>query len=266
MREITITFLGTGTSQGVPVIGCDCAVCASVDPRDKRSRSSIHVRTPECSWVIDTGTDFRFQCLRERIKSIDAVVYTHSHTDHIMGFDDLRAFCYSGRKIPIYAAPETMKDLKRVFNFAFNGENMFPGYVLPEPHEVEGPFMLGKTELVPLPVKHGNARVNGYLFQRAGRRFAAYLSDCKEIPADVIEQIRGTEILIIDALRHREHPTHLSVGEALEIAKLVKPGQTWFTHICHELPHEETERNLPPGVRIACDGLKLEIGGGIFEF
>jgi len=258
MAELTITFLGTGTSQGVPVIGCECAVCGSVDPRDKRSRSSIYVQSPECSWVIDTGNDFRVQCLREKIKRLDAVVYTHSHTDHIMGFDDLRVFCFSGKKIPVYASPETMKDLKRVFNFAFNGENMFPGYILPEPHEVEGAFMLGNTELVPLPVKHGRAHVNGYLLSRNGRRLAAYLCDCKEIPDAVIEQIEGTEILIIDALRRRPHPTHLNVDEALEIAGRVRPGQTWFTHLCHELPHEETEGTLQPGVRIAYDGLKLE--------
>ena len=190
---------------------------------------------------------------------MDAVVYTHSHTDHIMGFDDLRAFCFSGKKIPVYASPETMEDLKRVFNFAFNGKNLFPGYVLPEPHEVEGPFMLGETELVPLPVKHGTARVNGYLLRRNGRRLAVYLSDCKEIPEAVIGQIAGVEILIIDALRHRLHPTHLSVGEALEIVGRVQPGQTWFTHLCHELPHEETERTLPTGVRIAYDGLRLEL-------
>jgi phosphoribosyl 1,2-cyclic phosphate phosphodiesterase len=261
MAELTITFLGTGTSHGVPVIGCECAVCASTDPRDKRTRSSVYVQSPGCSWVIDTGNDFRAQCLREKIKRMDAVVYTHSHTDHIMGFDDLRVFCLSGRKIPIYAGPETMKDLKRVFNFAFNGENQFPGYVLPEPHEVGGPFMLGKIEVVPLPVTHGRAHVNGYLLRRDGRRLAAYLSDCKVIPDAVIGQIEGVEHLIIDALRHHPHPTHLCVKEALEIAGRVKPGRTWFTHLCHELPHEETERALPPGVRIAYDGLKLEMGG-----
>ena len=260
MAELSITFLGTGTSQGVPMIGCECAVCASDDPRDKRTRSSVYVQSPECSWVIDTGNDFRDQCLREKIKQVDAVVYTHSHTDHIMGFDDLRVFCYSGRKLPIYASPETMKDLKRVFNFAFNGENMFPGYVLPEPHEVKGAFQLGKTELVPLPITHGRAHVNGYLLCRNGVKLAAYLSDCKEVPDAVIGQIAGTKILIIDALRHRAHPTHLSVIEALAIAGRVRPGQTWFTHICHDLPHAATDRTLPPGVRIAYDGLKLETG------
>ena len=259
MAELTITFLGTGTSQGVPVIGCECAVCASTDPRDKRTRSSIYVQTPETAWVIDTGTDFRIQCLREKINRVDAAVYTHSHTDHIMGFDDLRPFCFTGRKMPVYASEETMTDLKRVFNFAFNGENLFPGYMLPEPHVVEGAFPLGETVLTPLPVKHGRARVNGYLLERNGKRLAAYLSDCKEIPDTVTGVIAGVEILIIDALRHRPHPTHLSVEEALEVVARVKPGQTWFTHLCHELPHAETDPTLPSGVRLAFDGLKLEL-------
>lgn len=261
MADITITFLGTGTSQGVPVIGCDCEVCRSADPRNKRTRSSIYVQTPECAWVIDTGTDFRTQCLRERVgaSDINAVVFTHSHTDHIMGFDDLRPFCTDGRVMPIYASPETMTDLKRVFAFAFNGENMFPGYVRPEPHLIEGPFSLGKTELVPLPVTHGRAHVNGYLFSRDGVALAAYLSDCKVVPDAVIERIAGVKTLILDALRHAPHPTHMNIEEALVVAAKVAPGETWFTHICHELEHEKTQKNLPPNVRLAYDGLKITV-------
>lgn len=259
MANLTITILGSGTSQGVPLIGCNCKVCSSTDPRDKRTRSSIYVQTEECSWVIDTGTDFRAQCLREKIDKIEAVVYTHSHTDHIMGFDDLRPFCPEGRYLPIYASEETMADIQRVFAFAFNGKNLFPGYMRPEPHTIAGPFELGKTTLTPLPVKHGRAAVNGYLLSRNGIRQATYLSDCKEISDFVIEQIIGTKILIIDALRHRPHATHLSIGEALAVVKRIQPGQTWFTHICHELGHVETEANLPPDIRLAYDGLKLEL-------
>lgn len=259
MAELTITFLGTGTSQGVPVIGCDCAVCVSPDPRDRRTRSSIHVQSPECAWVIDTGTDFRAQCLREKISALDAVVYTHAHTDHIMGFDDLRPFCWPDRSIPVYASPETMADLKRVFNFAFNGENLFPGYVRPDPRVIGGPFALGATELTPLPVKHGRANVNGYLFRRNGHPLAAYLSDCKEVPDPVIERIAGVKILILDALRHRPHPTHMSIGEALAVVEKVRPGETWFTHICHELAHEKTQETLPSTVRMAYDGLKIAV-------
>ncbi len=256
---LTITFLGTGTSQGVPMIGCDCAVCTSIDPRDRRTRASIHVATPECDWVVDTGPEFRLQCLRENVRTLDAVVYTHSHTDHIMGFDDLRVFCHRGRDLPVYASEETMRDLQRVFAFAFNGENRFPGYVRPVPHVVNGAFALGKTELLPLPVQHGRARVDGFLFSRNGVRLAAYLSDCKEVPAHVIQAIRGTRLLIVDALRRREHPTHMNIDEALALAHAVQPGETLFTHLCHELSHAETEATLPAGVRIAFDGLKVHL-------
>ena len=255
---LTITFLGTGTSQGVPVVGCGCAVCASKDPRDNRTRSSIHVSTPDCAWVVDTGPEFRVQCLREKIDRLDAVVYTHSHTDHMMGFDDLRPFCANGRDLPVYASAETMADLQRVFGFAFTLQSPIPGYVRPHPHLIDGPFELGRTLLTPLALRHGRARVNGYLFESEGRKLAAYLSDCKEVPDAVIERIHGVEALIIDALRYLEHPTHLSVSQALAVAARVAPGATWFTHISHDLGHAAAEAGLPAGTRIAYDGLKLE--------
>lgn len=256
--DFSITFLGTGTSQGVPVIGCDCPVCKSTDPRDKRSRSSIYIETPETAFVVDTGPDFRSQCLRENIHRIDAVVYTHAHTDHIMGFDDLRPFFPGQKPMPVYASPSTISDLERVFLFAFSGENRFPGYLHPEANMIDGPFRLGETELTPLPVPHGRTTVYGYLFTRNGEKRAAYLSDCKAVPDAVIEQISGVRHLVLDALRHKLHPTHMNVEEALAVSRAVKPGQTWFTHLCHELGHAETEASLPPGVRIAYDGLKLE--------
>ena len=205
MAELTITFLGTGTSQGVPMIGCDCRVCRSSDPRDQRTRSSIYVQTPECSWVVDTGTDFRTQCLRENVRTVDAVVFTHAHTDHIMGFDDLRPFCHGERDLPVYASAETMRDLQRVYEFAFNGLNRWPGYLRPEPHVIEGAFELGATELTPLPVPHGRILVNGYLLKRRGKLLAAYLSDCKSVPDDVVSKIAGVPHLIIDALRRKPH-------------------------------------------------------------
>jgi phosphoribosyl 1,2-cyclic phosphate phosphodiesterase len=164
--QLTLTFLGTGTSQGVPMIGCDCAVCHSNDPRDNRLRSSIYVETPECAFVVDTGADFRTQALRENIRRLDAVVFTHSHTDHIMGFDDLRRFSWQRGSMPVYASAETMADLHRVFKFAFDGSYRWPGYLKPEPHVVCGPFRLGETIITPLPVPHGSTEVNGYLFAR----------------------------------------------------------------------------------------------------
>ena len=255
--DLTITFLGTGTSQGVPMIGCDCRVCVSADPRDRRTRSSIYVETPECAWLVDTGPDFRTQALREGIRRVDAVVYTHSHTDHIMGFDDLRPFCFGGRDLPVYASAETMSDLERVFVFAFNGENRWPGYVRPLPHVIDGEFTLGETTITPLPVEHGRARVNGYLFTRRGVPLAASLSDCKVVPQAVIERIAGVRHLIVDALRDKPHPTHMSVGEALELSRKVAPSRTWFTHLCHELMHAELDSVLPESVAVAYDGMKL---------
>jgi phosphoribosyl 1,2-cyclic phosphate phosphodiesterase len=259
MADFSITFLGTGTSQGVPVIGCDCAVCQSADPRDVRMRSSIFVESPGCAWVLDTGPDFRSQCLRYGVRHLDAVVYTHAHTDHIMGFDDLRPFCPFGRSLPIYASPDTMGHLARVFEFAFNGLNRFPGYIHPEPHEVTGPFELGEIELTPLPVPHGRTVVNGYLFRRNGERVAAYLSDCKSVPEPVIEQIKGVRHLILDALRYKPHPTHMNIEEALAVVSAVGAESSWFTHLSHEVQHADLEPRLPPGVRIAYDGLRLTL-------
>jgi phosphoribosyl 1,2-cyclic phosphate phosphodiesterase len=240
------------------MIGCDCEVCQSPDPRDNRLRASIFVETPECSWVVDTGADFRTQVLRANIRRIDAAVFTHSHTDHVMGFDDLRRYSAFRGGMPIYASAETMKDLRRVFEFAFEGLNPFPGYLKPEPHRVDKPFQLGKTWLTPLPVPHGNSEVYGYLFTRNDQKLVAYLSDCSAVPDAVAEQIRGVKVLIIDALRHKPHPTHLSVDQALEAASRVQPERTFFTHISHELP-QATEAELPPNTFIAYDGLKLEL-------
>jgi len=240
------------------MIGCDCDVCRSPDPRDKRLRSSIHIETPECSWIVDTGTDFRTQALRENIRNVDAVIFTHSHTDHIMGFDDLRRFSHARGSMPVYASAETMRDLERVFQFAFNASNPAPYYLKPEPHVIEGPFKLGETLITPLPVPHGDSIVNGYLFSRHGKNLLAYLSDCSAVPGKVAQQISQVKVLIIDALRDKPHPTHLSVGQALEVASRVRPEATYFTHVCHDLP-QSAEARLPASVHIAYDGLKLRL-------
>ncbi len=259
--DFQVLFLGTGTSQGVPMIGCTCPVCSSSDPRDQRTRSSVFITTPEASFAVDTGPDFRTQCLRERVRWLDAVVYTHAHTDHIMGFDDLRRFCdmQPTGELPIHASPETMTDLERVFRFAFDGSSRFPGYINPVVHRVTGPFRIGETTITPLPVPHGRMTVNGYLFERGGRKLFAYLSDCKAVPETVRARIAGVEALSLDALRHRPHPTHMSLDEALEAAAAVRPGQTWLTHLCHDLGHTETEKGLPDGVRVAYDGLRINL-------
>ena len=242
------------------MIGCDCAVCHSPDPRDNRTRSSIYVRTPESAFVVDTGTDFRAQVLRENIRHLDAVVFTHSHTDHTMGFDDLRRFgsARSDGKMPVYASAETMADLERAFEFAFKTASPFPGYLKPEPHIIDGPFILGTTTITPLPVPHGRSIVNGYLFSHQNKKLVAYLSDCSGVPDDIGKEIDRVKVLIIDALRFKPHPTHLSVEQALEVASRVQAEETYFTHICHELP-QSAEADLPPHTHIAYDGLKLEL-------
>ena len=259
MSDFTLTFLGTGTSLGIPMIGCDCEVCRSTDPRDNRTRASIYCETPECAWGVDSGPDFRAQALRENIRRIDAMIYTHAHTDHVMGFDDLRPFCFGGKKLPVFASAETMETIRRSFAFAFVDDPRSKGYLRPVPNIVEGPFQLGDTTITPLPVPHGRVTTFGYLFTRGGRKLAAYLSDCKEVPQPVREIIAGVEVLVLDALRHKEHGTHMNVEEALAVAEEMKSPQTLFTHLCHDLGHAEFERTLPPGVRIAYDGLKLHL-------
>lgn len=261
MSAFELTFFGTGTSLGVPMIGCACPVCQSKDPRDNRDRSSIFIKTPECAWVVDTGPDFRRQCLRNGVGHIDAVVITHAHSDHIMGFDDLRPFTFGeDASIPVYASPETMDGLRHTFHFAFSGHNKFAGYLKPDPHEITGPFSLGLTHITPLPVQHGRVITTGLRLQRAGSPVVVYLPDCKAIPDSTLELMMDADILIIDALRYREHPTHLSVDESIEVARRSRAKRTFFTHLSHDLGHAELEAKLPHDIRVAYDGLKLTIG------
>lgn len=259
MAEFEITFLGTGTSHGVPVIGCDCNVCRSTDPRDNRTRSSVYIRTPECAFVIDTTPDFRSQCLRENIRHLDAVLYTHSHTDHILGFDDLRRFCEMDQKrMPIYAAADTMADLRRVFAYAFDTQ-VFRSYVNPDPRLIDGRFHLGETEVIPLRLPHGRMMLNGFLFRRAGRNLLAYMTDCHAVPEEAAEVARDCDILVVDALRYTAHSTHMTVEQALEAAARVRARQTYFIHMCHDLPHAETDAALPEGVALSYDGLRVAL-------
>lgn len=257
--QMQLTFLGTGTSVGIPVVGCDCMVCHSTDPKDKRLRSSVYLRTPEMMWVVDTGPDFRTQCLRENIRQVDAALFTHPHMDHVTGFDDLRRFTVEeDHFIPVHASPECMEVLERMYIYAFNGENRYRGYLKPLPKPIHGPFELGTTSVTPLPAQHGKVETTGFLFSREGQKLCAYIPDCKTLLPPAMEALQGVDTLIIDALRHTPHPTHMNFEEALAVQKAVQPRQTWFTHIQCEIMHAVEEPKLPRGVNIAYDGLKLE--------
>ncbi len=260
MRELEITFLGTGTSHGIPVIGCQCRVCESGDPRDKRLRTAAQIRTPEAVIQVDTPPDFRTQCLREGVTNIDAVIYTHAHTDHILGFDDLRRFCeMEDKNMPIYAKERTLNDLRRVFEFAFGGDFRVRHYMRPEPIIIDGPFHIGGTTIVPVDLPHGRINTTGFVFSRGGRKLLAYFTDCQSVPPEAREAARGVEVLVIDALRHAPHTTHLTLEEAVEVAEHVGSDKTYLIHMCHDLGHAETERALAPNVRLAYDGLRVAV-------
>ena len=260
MQELQITFLGTGTSHGIPVIGCECAVCKSPDPRDKRLRTAIHIQMPTLSVVVDTTPDFRTQCLRENITRLDAVLYTHSHVDHILGFDDLRRFCeLENKAIPVHGSAQTLASLQRVFQYAFDGSARYPNYVRPDPITMQGRFSMDGFDIVPVDLPHGRMITNGLVFEKNGRRRFAYFTDCQSVPAEAEEAARGVDVLVIDALRHTAHSTHLTVQGALEAARRIGARQTWFIHMCHEIGHAETEASLPPDVRLAYDGLRIDV-------
>jgi phosphoribosyl 1,2-cyclic phosphate phosphodiesterase len=251
---MTLKFLGTGTSTGVPILTCQCAVCTSSDPHDKRTRPSILLEYDGRAVLIDTTPDFRTQALREGMTRLDAVVFTHHHADHIMGLDDTRVFYFRQQKpIPIYADPACMATLRATFKYIFEGNYAFGGVGKLDPHLIEGPFDLWGLNLIPVPVLHGNLPILGFRF-----RDTAYITDVSEIPESSIHLLAGLDILIIDALRHKPHPTHLSLTQALAMVERLKPRRAFFTHIAHELGHQATNSILPSHVQMAYDGLRLE--------
>lgn len=256
--KTTLTFLGTSTSVGIPVIGCDCATCTSVDTVNHRLRSSIHIQTPTHSILVDSGPDLRQQALRHHLFQVDAVLYTHSHLDHVSGFDELRAFCWSrDTPLPLYARPSCIEELKKMFGWAFDPANVYKGYVKPDPHPVEGVFMLGETKITPLPVIHGHVETIGYRFDTPCNSSYAYIPDAKIVPPATRELLHGVDNLIIDALRPDPHPTHLSIQESLVIAEEIQASKVWLTHISHETDVHTVEKLLPSHVRFAYDTLVL---------
>ncbi len=253
--KATLTVLGSGTSMGVPTIGCTCPVCHSTDPHDRRTRPSIMVQYDGRTVLIDTTPDFREQALREDLRDIDAVIYTHAHADHILGLDDLRPLTFHHRSgpIPLYAPERTLCRLASMFDYIFKGDYKYGGIARVELHRLDGPLELFGARFEPVKVLHGDSEINGYRFGSA-----AYLTDFSQVPETSMAQLAGLDILFLDALRHRPHPTHSTVANSLGIVERLQPRRAFFTHISHDLPHEQTNASLPPHVRLAHDGLKLE--------
>lgn len=255
-----LTFLGTGTSVGVPVIGCCCEICKSSDPRNNRTRSSLFVSTEETSVLVDSGPDLREQALREGITSIDAVLYTHSHLDHVVGFDELRAFCWAkSGPLPLYATDSCLAVLKSMFGWAFHPDNTHSGYVKPDPRPITPEFKIGNLTIRPLPVIHGGVETIGFRFETAENFSFAYLPDVKSIPDSTMDLLADLDLLIIDSLRESPHSTHLSLSEALAISEKLAPRQTLLTHLSHELDHANLAAKLPKGVSPAYDGLRIPL-------
>ncbi|RQO31828.1 MBL fold metallo-hydrolase [Taibaiella sp. KBW10] len=253
---MNITFLGTGTSQGVPMIGCTCAVCTSADPKDNRLRSAVWLRNEETSVVIDSGPDFRYQMLRAKVQTLDGIVFTHGHKDHVAGLDDVRAYNYWTQKdIDIFANADTETVLRREFHYAFSNLQ-YPGLPQLKIHTLSGQdFEVGNLTFKTIKTLHYKLEVYGY---RIGD--FTYITDANYIAPEELEKIKGSKILVLNALRHEEHISHFTLSQAIAIAREVGATQTYFTHISHQLGlHEEVNRELPEGMALAYDGLTLNL-------
>jgi len=250
-----LTVLGSGTSMGVPTIGCDCAVCRSSDPHDRRTRPSILIEYDGHVVLIDSTPDFREQAIRENIRRIDAVLYTHAHADHLLGIDDLRplSFAHKPGKLPLYARPDSVDFIRNMFRYIFDADYKFGGLAQVELRPTNGTLDLFGAKFEPVSVIHGETEIDGFRFGSA-----AYLTDHSEVPETSFQKLQNLDILFLDALRHKPHPRHSTVENSLRIVERVRPKRAFFTHICHDLPHEATNASLPENVRLSYDGMKLD--------
>lgn len=256
----SFVFLGTGTSMGVPVIGCECRVCRSADPRNRRTRPSALIRTPAGTILIDTTPELRLQLLREDVRRVHAILYTHFHVDHLYGLDDARVFPkYLGGPLPIYCTAEVEAVIREVFAYAFHPGNadLPPGFLPKLRFErifTGGPFEVLGQRVVPIPLRHGQFEVLGFRFDDV-----AYCTDVNRIPEESWELLAGLRVLVLDCLRDGPpHPTHFNLEGALEVVRKLRPGQTYLTHMSHEVDHETVSAKLPPGVTLAHDGLSFQ--------
>ncbi len=260
--EATLTFLGSGTSMGVPTLGCDCAVCISAvspdgDPRNRRTRPSIRLAYDGHTVLVDTGPDFHAQALREGVRRVDAVLYTHGHADHVMGFDDLRPLSFHVKgNLPIYADDETASAIERIFDYTFRTEDRYPTSARVQLHRLDpapgaGVDIFG-AYFRRIPVTHGSQQITGYRFGSA-----AYLTDMSDIPEESLPFLQDLDVLILDALRHDPHPSHSHLEKSIAFVEQLKPRRAFFTHMGHDLDHATTEATLPPHIRLAYDGLQL---------
>lgn len=250
-----ITFLGTGTSHGVPMIGCDCPTCRSTDPRDNRLRPSIYVETAGAKVLVDAGPDLRAQSLARSVRRVDAIVFTHGHADHILGMDDVRRFnALRGGHMPCYGDPQTLDDIRTMFAYVFDPRTP-KGGGLPQLDliEIAGAFRVGDLDVQPVPIFHGQRPILGFRFGRF-----AYLTDCSRIPEETWPLLADLDVVVLDALRDRPHPTHFTLAEAVEAAHRINARRTLFTHMCHDLAHEPTCARLPARMSLAYDGLVVE--------
>lgn len=255
-KLLKITFLGTGTSQGIPMIASNDPVCLSTDQKDKRLRSSILISWNKFSYVIDCGPDFRQQMLRENVQLVNGVLFTHEHSDHTAGIDDLRPYCYKIGEMPIYLNEKTLQSLEQRFEYIFSKKNRYPGAPAVQPTIVNNsPFFIEDVQVIPIEVMHGNLPVLAYRIQDF-----AYLTDVKSIKKSEKEKLKNLDVLVVNALRQEAHPTHFNLEDALDFVKEIKPKKTYFTHISHKLGfHSKVSETLPENVFLAYDGLQISV-------